>query len=267
MQGKPRKSKQKAAFIYKPYLKGNWRSVLAAKRGLRILVYQVAFIFAYLFIGQVLLFNAMVWRVLANLLVLLAFGALLYNDGARMGMEDVTFAEIALARREAGKEVTSVELDRCYHPLKGFFTVLVGTLPLILLSLVFALIATEQHYRLGSLPGWVAGFERRADVGLALQYYHEHQGIGLEGILRIVVRLLLFPFVNMIGTSSSAALLWLERLSPLLVCLIPLGYAFGYLQGPRLRAGVHGAISTDARRRVRRQKKERAQRQQPRNLV
>ena len=43
MQGKPRKSKQKAAFIYKPYLKGNWRSVLAAKRSLRILVYQVAF--------------------------------------------------------------------------------------------------------------------------------------------------------------------------------------------------------------------------------
>ena len=182
-------------------------------------------------------------------------------------MDDVAFAEIALTRQQAGSEVSQADRNRCYHPLKGFFTALMGTLPLILVSLVFAFIATEQHYQLGGLPGWVEGFERRADVGLALQYYHQHQGIGLEGVLRIIVRLLLFPYINIVGTDSSAALLWVERLSPLLVCLMPLGYALGYLQGPRLRAGVHGAIHTDTRRRVRKQKKERARRQQPRNLV
>lgn len=267
MQVKPRKNKQQPTLLYKPYLTGNWRSAQAARRGLRMLVYQVVFMFVYLFVGQVLLFDAVLWRVLANLMIVFAFGALLYNDGAKTGMDDVAFAEIALAQQEAGKEVTEEDRNRCFHPLKGFFTALMGALPLILISLVFAFIATEQRYQLGGLPGWVEGFERRADVGLALQYYHQQHGLGLEGVLRIIVRLLLFPYVNMIGTSNRLALLWLERLSPLLVCMMPLGYALGYLRGPRLRAGVHGAIKTDARRRVRRQKKERASRQQPRNLV
>lgn len=267
MQAKPKTGKQKPSLVYKPYLRGNWHSGLAAKRGLRILVYLLVFMFVYLFIGQVLLFDSVILRTMANLTVILACGALLYNDGAKVGMDDVAFAEIALTRQQAGSEVSQADRNRCYHPLKGFFTALMGTLPLILVSLVFAFIATEQHYQLGGLPGWVEGFERRADVGLALQYYHQHQGIGLEGVLRIIVRLLLFPYINIVGTGSSAALLWVERLSPLLVCVMPLGYALGYLQGPRLRAGVHGAIHTDTRRRVRKQKKERASRQQPRNLV
>jgi len=72
-----------------------------------------------------------------------------------------------------------------------------------------------------------------------------------------------------VGADSNNALLWLERLSPLLVCIIPTGYALGYLQGKRLRAGVHGAIVSDRARRVQKERRERRrrQRQEPNNLV
>lgn len=264
MQGK---KTDRPSLIYKPYLPGNWYSGVAARRGLKILGYQLIFIFVYLFLGQILLFDVAWLRVLLNAVFVLAFAGLLYADGAKVGLDDVSFAEIALQRKESGKEITKAEVDRCYHPLKGVFTMAVGILPLLLIALVFALITREQVYRLGGLPSWLAGFERRADIGLALQYYHEAPQVGLEDVLRIIVRLSIFPFVNMVGTDSAGALHFLERLSPLLILVIPSGYPIGYLQGRRLRASVHGAISTNAVKRQKRDRREKRRREKQENRL
>lgn len=267
MQANKSKPKQKPALIHKPYQKGNPMSAMAARRGLRVLVYQVALVFIFLFIGQVLLSDYAPLRIGLNLLVVLGFFMLMYNEGGKAGVDDVAFAEITLGRVESSKELTAADANRCYHPMKGFFTVIAGMLPLILLALVFAVLTKEQVYTLGALPSWVLGYEQRADVGLALSYYRDTQGLGIESILRIVIRLLLFPYVNMIGADSASAMLWLERFSPLLILIIPMGYAFGYLRGPALRAQVHGAIKADAKRRKRREKKAIMQRKEPKNLV
>lgn len=270
MQNKPRaKGKEKKTLVYKPYLKGTWHSGLAARRGLKLLTYHLVFVFVYLFIGQALLFDAVVLRVLINLMVVLGFGALLFSEGAKTGLDDVAFAEIALQRQESGKPIEKKEKDRCYHPLKGLFTALAGSLPLVLIALAFAFMTSLQVHQLSGLPAWVQAYERRADVGLALRYYHETGAFSLVDALRIFVRLSIFPFINMAGTGSARTLLLLERLSPLLVLIIPTGYALGYLQGRRLRAGVHGAISTDSRRRIQRERRERRrrQRQEPTRLV
>ena len=270
MQNKARsKTKAEKTLVYKPYLKGNWHSGLAAKRGLKLLTYQLVFAFVYLFIGQALLFDALVLRVLINLMVVLGFAALLYSDGAKTGLDDVAFAEIALQRQEAGKAIDQADKDRCFHPLKGFFTAFVGTLPLVLLALAFAFMTSLQVHQLGALPGWVQAYERRADVGLALQYYHVSAPFSLVDALRIIVRLSIFPYINMAGAGSNHTLLLMERLSPLLVLIIPMGYGLGYQQGRRLRAGVHGAISTDSKRRVQKERRERKrrQRQEPTKLV
>ncbi len=266
MQAKQKKTGQ-AAPVRKPFLKGRAFSPQCWKRGLRVLVYQVALIFIFLFIGQVLLTDSVPLRIVLNLLVVAGFFMLMHGEGSRAGLDDVAFAEIALGRRESGKEIEKRDLDRCYHPLKGLFTVLVGMLPLLLVAVVFAFITREQTYVLGGLPSWLSAYEQRADVGLALSYYHEAQGMGIESVLRIIVRLLLFPYINMVGTDSSSLLLLVERLSPLLMLVIPMGYAVGYLRGPALRARVHGAIKADAQRRVRREKKARAQRKAPKSLV
>ena len=122
-------------------------------------------------------------------MIVFAFGALLYNDGAKTGMDDVAFA-IALAQQEAGKEVTEEDRNRCFHP-QGILHRVDGALPLILISLVFAFIATEQRYQLGSCPAGWKGLSG-GQMWAALQYHQQH-GLGLEGVLRIIVRLLLFP--------------------------------------------------------------------------
>ena len=267
MQKKQSKAGKKPELIHKPYQKGRLSAGLAFRRGFRVLIYQIALIFIFLFIGQALLSQSAPLRIALNLLVVFGFFMLMYSEGSRAGLDDVAYAEIALSRSESGKALDNKDLARCYHPLKGLMTVLYGMLPLIIIAVVFALIARKQVYVLGGLPSWLQGYERRADIGLALSYYHETQAIGAESILRIVIRLLLFPYVNMVGTDSASALLVLEKLSPLLLLIIPMGYAAGYLRGPALRAQVHGAIKADTKRRIRREKKARVQRKEPRKLV
>lgn len=269
MQKKARNTaKAKPTLVYKPYLKGRCASLLAARRGLRILAYLLVFVLVYLFIGQALMFDSLILRLLLNIAALLGFAGLLYNDGAKMGLDDVSFAEIALQRRESGKDISSSELDRCFHPMKGFVSAAVGVLPIFLLALVFAMLTKEITYSLGGLPSWLQGFERRADVGQALAYYHEPAHFGLVDVLRVIVRLSIFPFINIVGADSSKTLLLLERLSPLLVLIVPAAFGLGYMQGHKLRARVHGAISSDAIRRVKRERRERKRRrQEPNQLV
>ena len=264
MQKNPRTAaKQKPALVYKAFPDRAPRQRPCCQEGVRVFVYLLLFALVYLFIGQALMFDNIVLRVLLNLMALLGFAARSLNEGGKAGLDDVAFAEIALQRQQSGKEVTKEELNRCFHPLKGFFTAIVGVLPLLLVAILFAFMAREVVYQLGALPGWLQGFERRADVGQALAYYHEPASFELEDALRVIVRLALFPFVNMVGAGSSKAMLTLERLSPLLICILPLGYAIGYTQGKRFRAGVHGAIVSDTKRRVQRERRERRRRRRP----
>lgn len=255
--------------IYKPYLKGNAISPLAAKRGMRVLVYLIVASFAYFLLGQVLVMDTAWLRILINLAMLVGFYSLLRSEGARMGEGDVAFSEIALSRKEAGQELTKKELDRCFHPLKGYYTAIVGALPLVLVSLVFAFIAQPQSYTLGALPGWLTPYLAQQDIGLALSYYQQSAGLGFSGILRLVVRLLIFPFVNIVGADNAKGLLLLERLSPILLLLGPLAYGWGYQGGVHLRARIHGDIVQNRKKQERKQKRQsRAQKpEQPKQLI
>ena len=89
-----------------------------------------------------------------------------------------------------------------------------------------------------------------------LQYYQQQVSLGFMDVLRMAVRVLVFPFANMATVDNSRALLLVDRLSPLLVCLPLLGYPLGYLTGPRSRAMVHGDISSSNKRYQRRKKRE-----------
>lgn len=267
MQNKARQKQAKPAPVYKPFLPGTWRSRQCLTRGVRVFAFLVGFIFVYLFLGQVLMFDNLLLRVALNLLLLAGIAGLLYSDGAKAGIDDVAYGEIAWQQRESGRALDKDAAARSFAPAKGVCVVLVGVAPILLVSIVFAFIAQLQVYSLGGLPKWVAGLQRRADVGLALSYYHQAAPFGLEQILRIVVRLAIFPYVNMVGASSAHALLVLERMSPLLVLVAPAGYALGYLQGKRLRAGVHGAISTNAKRKVLRERQQRKRKSRQENRL
>lgn len=260
MQKNSKKNMNAATPIYKPFLRGNMISALAAKRGLKIFALLAVFAFFGVLVSGVLAFNSALLRILMNG-VLLAFGCMvMMNEGSRHGEADVTFAEIALKRQEEGKEVTAKDRDVCYHPGKGLFTALIGVAPFLLAAIVYAFIAKKQTFTLGVLPSWVQGYEKQSEVGQALSYYHESFPITLEQILRLIMRLMLFPYMNMLGGGDFGRLLVLDRISPLLTLIVPAFYGIGYLRGPRLRAMVHGNIRLARRRHNRKERKAREQR-------
>lgn len=262
------KKKKGKAIVHKPYLKGRCVSLLSAKRGFRVFAFLLVSALLFFFLGQLLVLDIVWLRIIINLAVITALWAMLYNDGARMGEKDVAFAEIQLTKKESGRAVRSEELDRCYHPAKGFFTAFIGASPLVIVCLVYAMMAVQVHYTLGPLPSWLAAYEGRADIGLALSYYHQTPGFQVVDFLRLFVRLLIFPYINLFGMQSSFALLWVERLSPLLLLIAPFFYGLGYAQGERYRSQVHGDIAYNQRKMVRRQKKQQGKpSQEPRQLV
>ena len=74
--------------------------------------------------------------------------------------------------------------------------------------------------------------------------------------MRVVVRMLIMPFVNMVGATNADGLLTLERLSVLPMLLPALCYGVGYQQGVRVRTRVHTDIATGKRKRARKAKKQ-----------
>lgn len=252
---KVKKKKNKQQLVFKPYKKGNWHSAAAAKRGLRILLYYLVFIFMNVILGSALQFENTVLRVTLNLLLVLAYATLLYMDGARLGESEVALGEITYAREQAGKAVDPKDLDNCFHSLKGVFICLVGVLVPLLLAVPHAFLAEKQVYALQSLPSWVNGYAGHDEIALPLQYYAQEYSFRLEDFLRMAVRMVIFPFANIATTDNADALLLVDRLSPLLICLPALGFPLGYLTGPRSRALVHGDIATSTKRYDRRRNK------------
>ncbi len=265
---KAKKKKQKRPLVYQPYMKGRWRTAFAARRGLRVLMYYLIYVFIYVVLGAVMSFDSMFLRVLSNGALVAACMLLQYVNGTKDGENEVALGEIAYQREQAGQKVDPTDVDRCFHPLKGWFTMLCGAALPVLIALVYAVLARPQFYELQSLPSWVSAFSTQEDVYAPFSYYPTSVAVAPFDILRIVVRVLILPFANIVGAKDVQALLLIDRLSPLLVALPALGYPLGYLQGRRIRAMVHGSIAANTRKAQRRAKKaikERRMRSQQKN--
>lgn len=243
--------------VYKPYLTGNVVSKEAAKRGGRLFVYLVVFTVLYVLIGGIMAFDSVVIRAVLNVGILLLAFMMLYNEGAQQGETDVAFAEIAQNRLDEGRNVPESEKNLCFHKFKGFFSMIVGAAPFLIAALVFAAIAQKQYYTLNVLPGWVSAYDGQAEISHALAYYGESRGLGLEDILRVIMRMVNFPYVSIVGAGDNNKLYLLDKLSPVLTMLVPLGFGFGYMRGPQLRAMVHGNIRQNRLRHNKREAKAR----------
>ena len=262
MQKNASSKKNELKPIYKPYLRGKAVSGTAAKRGWRVLGYILMFTFLCFIVGNMLPSSSAALRVILNGLLVAACCALMMSEGSRQGEADVAFAEIAQGRLDSGKPVPESEKDTCFHPLKGFFTAAVGVAVIFVLAVVFSLIAHPQSYQLGALPGWVAAYTSQAEISGGLAFYNDMSGLGVEGILRIVMRILMFPYVNMVNAGDHRILYLVEKLMPLLCLIVPVFYGIGYLRGPYLRALVHGNIRMNRRRYNRKERKAREKRAQ-----
>ena len=257
-KGKPQKP---VTLVKKPILKGSWHGKDAWKLALKRMLSVLAVTLIYLIAGMLLSFESLWGRLLSCLAVAGLAIYYQYYQGMTRGENDAAFAEIMYNRQESGRTVTADDRARCFHPGKGMFAALVGAVPFVAFTIVYAVIARPITYTLGVLPSWTEALMRQSEFGDALRYYENVGTLGVMDILRVIDRALIMPFVNVFSYVGNDAALLAERLSPLFVLLAPLGYGVGYTQGKAMRDKINTGIKMGDDRKKRRERKARRQRQ------
>ena len=262
-------AKKKPKIVTKPILTGRITDSFTIKRALRVTGSIVVAVFLYMVFGVLMMFDNMILRLLANTALVLLGAGFLYMSGATQGEADAAYGEIMYQRREEGKEVPDSEIARSFHPSKGIATAFIGALPFVLLAIIVAVTTQLQTYSLGTLPDWISAYRQQTELGEPLRYYDSTTSFGVLDAINLLVRFVILPYVGMVGSSNAQAVLLVERLSPLLVLIVPAGYAIGYFRGKDLRARVHTSIAQSKRRKKKKDKKERQNRQQkgPEQLI
>ncbi len=247
--------------VHKPIIPGSWHGKDARKLALKRFLSVLATTVIYLF-GSILLSLDALWgRIL--MLVAIAGGVTYYQYmmGMTQGENDAAYGEIIYGRREAGHNVSAVECERSFHPLKGLFACLVGAAPFVLFALVYAFVAEPVYYNLGVLPSWTEGMMSQTEFAAGVAHYTVQNSFGLVDTMRVIVRAMTMPFVNVATYFGNQAVLLVERLSPLFVLLSPLGFGLGYMRGQHLRDQVNTGIKMGDDRKKKREMKARRKRQ------
>ena len=225
------KKKAPVKLIKKPYLRGKAYDASVIKSSLALFGSLFLVMFAFLLLGMMMIFDNKIISILLNLILLLGCYVVFYSSGMARGTTGVNQGEILYHREQIGTSYTQVERDACFHPAKGFIIGLLGTVPVFLVTLVFACITQRQMTSMGALPSWVSGLTSHEEVTAPVAYYTVTSGMTVTDILRVFVRMNVMPFVNMIGSTDLDAMLILERVSPVLVLLPGISYGIGYTRG------------------------------------
>ena len=246
--------------VVKPFLTGSPTDERTLKSALGVLGVLVIMVVMTFLVSSMLTMKNDVLRILLNIMVEVLVLFVLYSGAINKGAEAVARGEILYQRQEKGLTFAASERAICFHPLKGYITALIASIPILICGILLAVLAQKQTTGAGSLPGWLSAYQRRSDIGDPLVAYTAQTGMSLEDILRMIVRISLMPFVSMIGAENRGAMLLLERLSPLLMLLPVCAYGTGYLQGRKERVRIHTGIAENRRIRARREKKARKNR-------
>ena len=204
-------------------------------------------------------------RLLINALIIIVILSVYFNSGTNQGADAVARGEILYQKQESSQTFSQKEKSVSFHKAKGFLVGIFGTLPLLILALIFAFCTSAALTDAGGLPSWMQAYTRKSDIGNALVQYLQPEGMSFVDYLRVIVRVCLIPYVNMIGYSSKEGLLVLERLSPLLIMLPAAAYGTGYLSGRSIRDRIHSVISVNEKKRRKRETRKRMERQRDRS--
>ena len=254
------KNKKPAEKVVKPYITGSPTDEKTLPGALGFLGMLLLIGVMSFLVCSSLSFDSLPLRILLNGVVALAGPAVLYSNAVGKGAEAVARGEILWQKKEKGKDYSASEKAICFHPMKGYLTALIGSLPILLCAAALAVMAAPQTTEAGTLPGWLNAYRRRSDIGNALAAYAAAPGLTAEDALRMIVRVALMPFVAMIGGENRQGMLLLERLSPLILLIPACAYGTGYLQGRRERTRIHTGIAESIRQRARRERKARKKR-------
>ena len=251
-----KKNKQKIEKVTKPYMKGDVIERTTLAGAAKFFVGTVAMAVVFLIIGVMMSWDIEWLNVMINLFIVLAVYMFFHQMGMTSGADAVNQGEIMYARQEKGRPVADWELEQCYHPFKGLIVALVGSIPVFVCCLILALIAKRQMTPVGVLPQWVQGMADRPEIAGGLQVYRQEVALELEVVMRIIVHVILAPWVNIVGAENKDAILLLERLGPVLTLIPAAVYGVGYTFGKMQRALVHGNIALGKQKQQKKQRRE-----------
>lgn len=246
------------------YLKGAPLDNQTIPAAVKLCLSMLVLMFAFLLLGMMLMWKNTALRVTVNAFLLFLAYFVYWQAGLNAGATAVNLGEILWQRQETDREIEAGERKRSFHPAKGFLTGLIASIPIFLCAVGLALTAEKIMSSAGTLPSWIESLERREEIGGALASYHVGASLSTTDVLRLLVRMAIMPFVNIVSSENRDGLLILERVSPLLVLLPGLSYGLGYLSGVSVRARIHADIEAGKRRMKNRQKREMQQRRKQR---
>lgn len=258
------KKKNKIEKVSKPYLKGDAYDRTTIPGALKFFAGTVVMAVVFLVVCTMMNWEQRWLNITLNAAVLVLTYMMFAQFGMNAGADAVNQGEIMYSREEKGRPVADWERKLCYHPLKGLITGLIGSIPIVLCSIVLAVVAKRQMSGIGTLPSWIGSVEGRPEFGQALAVYHATGSLTLESAMRLIVRVTTMPFVNIVGAGNSDAMLLLERISPILNILPAVAYGLGYVNGVGVRTTVHTNIALGKKKAKRKQAKERRSRVQSR---
>lgn len=241
------------------------RAMEYTRIALRVFAYQVAFgFFGLMFVSMLMGAGDLLRIPLVGLIIAMA-GLLLFSDGAYHGEKDMAASETLDRLEKSGEYQASVqESAKRFSRTKGALGAMLGAVPVLLIAAYVAVTAVPYAYTLQDLPGWLSPYLPRAEIGNALNYLKDVAVTAtVTDYLRVAARFFLFPYVGLFGETSDAFSLWFDRLSPLLVLVMPLLSAIGYQFGPSRRAKSVKLIEEAKNKPRRRLKKEARKRIEP----
>ena len=244
--------------VRKPYLTGTIADENTVRNSLKIFGTLIIVFFVTFIACATATFSNIILRVLLNAAVVAVTLLIFYNNGAGYGADAVARGEILYQKQERGQSFSSSERKICFHPMKGFLTGLIGTMPLLILALILACGTSLQMTGAGTLPSWMQVYTRRSDIGNALVNYTNPEAMRFIDYIRAFVRFCILPYINIAGYTNKYAVFVLEKISPVLFLLPAASYGTGYMTGRKIRTRIHTAISENERKRAKRERKRRS---------
>ncbi|MGI6173432.1 MAG: hypothetical protein ACOYI8_05965 [Christensenellales bacterium] len=224
------------------------------KMGLRVLMYYgLMMLLSILFLVGM---NGWLLYTL-NALLLLGFGALVFNDCAYQGEKAATTLAMVEKQRAEGHTVDPLYEKQVFSKRNAVYLLLTAALPLLLLSAVN--LALEPHYPVVEVT--TAAEEPAAEEETEKLPYDEGafpeanaelpqpaEPISRAALFMAFMRALFMPFLGLY-TLVSAHVLYVLFLP--LSLLLPTVGAIGYLQGPKLREKKLDDIEKGKKRKMR----------------
>ena len=253
-------NKPKTSEKAKPFLKGAPKDENTVRQALKFFGALLLVAFMSFLVCSMTSFKNDILRIGINLVIESLILVIYWNRGADLGTEGVARGEILYQHVQKGQDVSEGEKKIPFHPAKGFVIGILGSILFLVFALILAFTARRQMTGAGGLPSWMDSYMRRSEISGALAVYTQAEPMYITDIIRIIVRLMIMPFISMAGAENRGALLLAERLSPVLVLLPAVAYGAGYLQGPARRRIIHTEIATNAKKRRIREKREKRSR-------